>query len=179
MKKLSRKIIVFVMAVMLATGTLNVFPAIDICAEEFDGDLTENPFAHLFQDDDKRGDVIIDDMEEIPTQSVVITRNDVKKALKTSIKSATKKSKNAKKARIVLKKITKLKSVRYQIKYATNKKFKKAKVKTYKKCRITLKRLKAKKRYYVKARAYVKDNKNKKVYGKWTKRKQIRIKKKK
>lgn len=182
MKTLSRKIIVYIMALMLVTGTINVFPATDICADEFDGDITENPFAHLFKDDDKKDDVVIDDMEEPPTtqgQSVTVTKNDVKKALKTSIKSATKQSKNAKKARIVLKKITKLKGVRYQIKYATNKKLKKAKVKTFKKNKITLKKLKAKKRYYVKARAYVKDNKNKKIYGKWTKRKQIRIKRKK
>ena len=42
------------------------------------------------------------------------------------------KNKKSKKAKVVLKKITKVKGVRYQIKYASNKKFKKAKVKTFK-----------------------------------------------
>lgn len=55
----------------------------------------------------------------------------------------------------------------YQVKWATNKKFKKAKKKLTKKKKITLKNLK-KNKYFVKVRAY-KVVKGKKVYGKFSK----------
>jgi len=89
------------------------------------------------------------------------------------------KGKKTKKAKVVLKKITKVKGVRYQIKYASNKKFKKAKVKTFKNNKITIKKLKVRRNYYIKARAYAKGSNGEKVYGKWTKRKMIKFRKKK
>ncbi|HBZ63035.1 MAG TPA: hypothetical protein DEO89_00110 [Lachnospiraceae bacterium] len=64
----------------------------------------------------------------------------------------------------------------YQIRYSTNKKFKKAvkyaKVKSTKK---TIKKLKRKKRYYVQVRAYKKVQ-GKTVYGKWSAKKNAKIK---
>lgn len=70
----------------------------------------------------------------------------------------------------------KIKSVNgYQIRYATNKKFKKAEFKTVKtnKTKLTIKKLKMKK-YYVQVRAYKVVN-GEKVYGKWSKRKSFKI----
>lgn len=64
----------------------------------------------------------------------------------------------------------------YQIQYATNKKFKKKKIKYTSKKMYTIKKLKKKKTYYFRVRAYTIDGK-KKVYGKWSKVKKIRIKK--
>lgn len=60
----------------------------------------------------------------------------------------------------------------YQVKWAANKKFKKAKKKFTKKNSIILKKLK-KRKYYIKVRAYKTVN-GKKVYGKWSKVKVIR-----
>lgn len=185
MRNLLKKTVAIFMAVTFMTCTVG--GALDnvIYADEFDGDVSENPFAHLFQDDSKREPVIIDDEDEQKIENTntapkeKAANKNLKKALKTSIRSATKQKKKARKARIVLKKIKKVKGVRYQIKYASNKKMKKPKVKTYKKVRITLKKLKPKKRYYVKARAYARNNSGRKIYGKWTKRRQIQVTKKK
>lgn len=57
----------------------------------------------------------------------------------------------------------------YQIKYAGNKKFKKAKITGRKGAKATLKKLKPGKRYYIKVRAYKIDSAGKKVYGKYSK----------
>lgn len=94
------------------------------------------------------------------------------KIAKVKIKKATKK-KNAKSARISLKKIKKVTG--YQIQVSTSRKFKKktiVKTKTFKKTKYTIRKLKAGKKYYVRARAYVKVKKIK-VYGKWCKGKKI------
>ena len=65
----------------------------------------------------------------------------------------------------------------YQIQYAFNKKFtKKKKSRLTKKRKFTVKKLKKKKTYYFRVRAY-KLNGNKKVYGKWSKVKKIKVKK--
>lgn len=170
MRKIFQKIAIFIIAVVLAFGTLNVE------ADRLDGDVMENPFAHLFVDE-QPGDLVIDG--QIKQPSIKVTKTKLKKILKISIKSATRKNKKSRNAKVVLKKITKVKGVRYQIKYAPNKKLKKAKVKTFKKNKATLNRLKAKRKYYIKARAYVKGSNGKKVYGKWTKRKMIKFQKKK
>lgn len=64
----------------------------------------------------------------------------------------------------------------YQIVYATNKKFTKAKkTKITNKSTITIKKLKRKKAYYVKVRAYKKDG-GKKVYGSYSKLKKVKTK---
>lgn len=171
MKKVFYKITIIIMMIVLAVGTANVSSLHDVKADGFDGDIMDNPFADLFVDDDP-GDAVIDNPVQI--SSVKVTKIRLKKILKTSIKSATRKNKKSRKAKVILKKITKVKGVRYQIKYAQNKKFKKAKVKTFKNNRFTLKNLKIKRKYYIKARAYVKGSNGKKVYGKWTKRKVIK-----
>ncbi len=65
----------------------------------------------------------------------------------------------------------------YQLQYALNKKFTKAKKsKTTKKTSLTLKKLKKKKTYFIRVRAYKLSDK-KKVYGKWSAVKKVKIKK--
>ena len=64
----------------------------------------------------------------------------------------------------------------YQIQYAPNKKFKKAERKTVKSTSVTIKKLKKKKTYFVRVRAY-KLVDGKKVYGKWSVVKKVKIKK--
>lgn len=83
------------------------------------------------------------------------------------------KNKKGKKAVLKWKKVSGAKG--YQVAYGTNKKLKKATKKITKKTGITLKKLK-KKKYYVKVRAYSIKN-GKKVYGKWSKTKKVKIRK--
>ena len=64
----------------------------------------------------------------------------------------------------------------YQLQYAMNKKFKKKKSVQTKKTKYTIKKLKKKKTYYIRVRAY-KMNGKKKVYGKWSTVKKVKIKK--
>ena len=64
----------------------------------------------------------------------------------------------------------------YQLQYALNKKFKKKKSVQTKKTKYTIKKLKKKKTYYIRVRAY-KMNGKKKVYGKWSTVKKVKIKK--
>lgn len=71
------------------------------------------------------------------------------------------------------KKVSKAKG--YQIKYSLKKSFKKAKTKTHKAKKITVKNLKAKKTYYVKVRAFTKI-KGKKVYSDWSKSGKVKVK---
>ena len=100
-----------------------------------------------------------------------------KKPKKASFKL---KSKKKKKVTVTFKKNTYAKG--YQVKYSYSKKFKKkskfktktkntSKTKTY-----TIKSLKSSKVLYVKARAYNKDSCGYKVYGKWSKRKNVYVK---
>lgn len=97
-----------------------------------------------------------------------------KKPAKVKVISATRKNKKSLKAKITLKKIKGVSG--YQVKYSYHKKLKKYLTKNCKKNKFTLKKLKPGKKYYIKARAYVK-NGNKKVYGSWSKKKLIKIKK--
>lgn len=94
------------------------------------------------------------------------------KLKKAKIKKA-KRSANGKKISLTLKKVKG--AAGYQIRYTTNKKFKKYKNKTVKKLKYTLKKLKAKRTYYVKVRAY-KVVKGKKVYGAWGNKKILKCK---
>ena len=64
----------------------------------------------------------------------------------------------------------------YQLQYALSKKFKKKKSIQTKKTKYIIKKLKKKKTYYIRVRAYKMDGK-KKVYGKWSKVKKIKVKK--
>lgn len=98
-----------------------------------------------------------------------------KKSLKIKIISATKKSKKSKKAKIILKQVKNAEG--YQIKYSTTKKFKVSKTKNFKKNKFMLRKLKSDKSYYIKVRAYGKF-KGKKVYGKWSAKKKVKVSKK-
>jgi len=87
--------------------------------------------------------------------------------------------KSSKKKTLIVKWKKDSKATGYEIQYSLNKNFKKATTKIVKKNSITSKtvtKLKAKKRYYVKVRAYKISNK-KKIYGAWSKSKNIVIKK--
>ena len=86
------------------------------------------------------------------------------------------KLKNAKSRKMVIKWNASLDADGYQVAYATNKKFKKAKKKTVTNTTYTLKKLKKKKTYYVKLRAYKKAGTGK-VFGKYCAVKKIKIKK--
>ncbi len=91
---------------------------------------------------------------------------------KVKIKKLT----NVKKYRVKIKinKVSKAKG--YQYRYATNKKFKKSKVKITTKRTFTTKRLSKGVRCYVKVRAYVKNGKMR-VFGKWSNVKSVKVKK--
>ena len=79
-----------------------------------------------------------------------------------------------KKVKLTLKKIKNCKG--YQIKYANNKKMKKAKTKITTKKTITIKRLKSKKRTYFRIRGYNIDSAGKKVYSKKVLKKSVKVK---
>ena len=103
------------------------------------------------------------------------TNNSIEKNKFKKIKPKIRKIKRLKRRKVKIK-IKKIKGAKgYQIKYATNKKFKKSKKKYSKKPSKIIKKLK-KKKYYFKVRAY-KYFGNKKVFTKWSKRKIIRVKK--
>lgn len=108
----------------------------------------------------------------LETTKTLETTNKVKAPGRATIKSA--KNIKGKKVKLTFKKVSR--AVGYQVKYATNKKFKKAKTKTSKKLTLTIKKLKKKKTYYFRARAYVLDGKTKK-YGSWSKIKKVKVKK--
>lgn len=106
----------------------------------------------------------------VSASSVKIKPNKVKiKSVKAVSTTASK---------VSWKKVKKAKG--YQIKVSTNKKFKKSKVVNIKKntSKAKIKNLKANTKYFVKVRAYTKVGK-KKVYGKWSKFKSVKTKRKK
>lgn len=88
------------------------------------------------------------------------------------VKLKSVKNKKGKKIQISWKKINGVTG--YQIQYAANKKMRKAKKVTSAKTTYTAKKLKKKKTYYVRVRAYIK-NGTKKVYGRWSKIKKVKI----
>ncbi|WP_418755377.1 family 16 glycosylhydrolase, partial [Eubacterium ventriosum] len=104
-----------------------------------------------------------------PTVSTTVTKKTAPtvKVPKVKIKKATKKI-SAKKLKVTLKTAKGVKG--YQVMISTSKKFKKAKVKNYKKAKFTIKKLKANKKYFIRVRAYKVVN-GKVYYGKWSNRK--------
>ena len=64
----------------------------------------------------------------------------------------------------------------YEIRYATNKKFKKSKKITVKSPKATLKKLKKGKKYFVKIRAFKRTAASQKVYGAYSKVVKINVK---
>lgn len=92
---------------------------------------------------------------------------------KTSIKKVTNVS--GKKMKVTVKKISGAKG--YEFRYASNSKMKSAKRVTGKSTSKTIGSLKKGKTYYVQARAYKTDSKGKKIYGSWSGKKSVKIKK--
>ncbi len=76
-------------------------------------------------------------------------------------------------------KLKAMKADGYEVATATSsKKLKKAKKgKNFTKAKIVLKKMKKGKTYFIKVRAYNKDANGKKVYGKWSKVKRIKVRK--
>lgn len=119
---------------------------------------------------------------EVPTkgnipqssQTVNDGKNNAKMTSLTKIKGVVAKNQKKCKVKVTWKKVSS--SLGYQIQYATNKKFKKAKKKTVKYTFVTLKKLKKKKTYFIRIRAY-KIADGKKVYGKWSTVKKVKMKK--
>ena len=98
----------------------------------------------------------------------------VKVKAPSKVKLTSAKNEKGKKLTVKWKKVTGAKG--YQLQYALNKKFKKKKSVQTKKTKYTIKKLKKKKTYYIRVRAY-KMNGKKKVYGKWSTVKKVKIKK--
>ena len=96
----------------------------------------------------------------------------VKVKAPSKVKLTSAKNGKGKKLTVKWKKVTGAKG--YQLQYALNKKFKKKKSIQTKKTKYTIKKLK--KTYYIRVRAY-KMNGKKKVYGKWSTVKKVKIKK--
>jgi len=96
-------------------------------------------------------------------QKITVKRGKIKKAKRIS----------GKKAKIKIKKIEGVKN--YQVKYSTNKSFKKKYTKTInvRKLNVVIKKLKANKKYYIKARGYIEKDEVK-IYGKWSKKKRLK-----
>lgn len=117
---------------------------------------------------DKVMDVLDDNVK--PTPAATVT-----KPGKTKVKK-TVRAKNGKSVKISLKKISG--AAGYQIKCSTSTKFTAKTTKTVTSTKITktIKGLKKNKKYYVKARAYKKSG-NKKVYGAWSAKKLVKVKK--
>ena len=78
------------------------------------------------------------------------------------------------KVKVIWKKV--IGSSGYQVQYSLNKKMRAAKLKKCKAASLTIKKLKKKKTYYVRVRAYKMVN-GRKVYGKWSGVKKVKIKK--
>lgn len=117
------------------------------------------------------------DVETGTAPTTAVRPTTAKKPEKTTCvgKGSIKWAKNIKRCKIKLK-LNKVAGAKgYQIRYATNKKFKKAVIRNSR-LSYTIKKLKKGKTYYVEVRAYVKSGKNK-VYGKWSKAKKVKIKK--
>ena len=103
-----------------------------------------------------------------------ISSKTVKVKAPSKVKLTSAKNGKGKKLTVKWKKVTGAKG--YQFQYAMNKKFKKKKSVQTKKTKYTIKKLKKKKTYYIRVRAY-KMNGKKKVYGKWSTVKKVKIKK--
>ena len=108
------------------------------------------------------------------SQTVNDGKNSGQMASLSKIKGVVAKNQKKCKVKVTWKKVSN--SLGYQIQYATNKKFKKKKSIQTKKTKYTIKKLKKKKTYYIRVRAY-KMNGKKKVYGKWSKVKKVKVKK--
>ena len=110
------------------------------------------------------------------TPSVTLDNSDKTSGKKTLSKVILRVPKNKKGRKLVVRWNAVKDAKGYQLQYALNKKFKKKKSIQTKKTKYTIKKLKKKKTYYIRVRAY-KMNGKKKVYGKWSTVKKVKIKK--
>ena len=101
-----------------------------------------------------------------------LTQNSIKKPGRVTIKSV--KNLKKRKVKLTLKKVSK--AAGYQIRICDNRRFNGYWTKTIKKTTYTFKGLDKNTRYYYKARAYVMKEK-KKLYGSWSKVKNVKVKK--
>ncbi len=120
----------------------------------------KEPIIHAGKNDaDKKGDVIVNSVKEVKPKRAGIRKllSPKKRTLKVKIKS--------------------IKADGYQVVYARNRKFtKNKKSKNTKKTTVVIRKLKRRTRYYVKVRAcFIKEN-GKKVFGKYSRIKCIKIK---
>lgn len=107
-----------------------------------------------------------------PDEQGAGAENGVQTPAKAKIKKLTSPKKHTVKVRI-----GKIKADGYQIVYAKNKKFTKSKkVRNVKGTTASVKQLKSRKRYYFKVRAFVKNADGKRVYGKYSAVRTIRVK---
>ena len=82
-------------------------------------------------------------------------------------------SKRAGKITVKIKKVSKAEG--YEIRYSVKSNLKNAKTRTSLKGSKTISGLKKGKRYYVQVRAYKKDSKGERIYGKWSKKKRVKV----
>lgn len=146
-----------------------------------DGDICTNPWEELFTGDP--GDLEVPSQETTTKDKEVTTpkntSSEIIKPSKGRVISATRKSKKAKKAKLTIKKVKGANG--YQIQISASKKFRKILVKkNIRKLKVTItsKNLKNKKKLYVRVKAYKLNGKTK-VWGKWSNKKVIKVKKKK
>lgn len=119
------------------------------------------------------------------TKNTITTENETTNKHKTTIQNGAKKvsstkitkaKRNGKKISLKFKKVSG--AYKYQIRYATNSKFKKAKTKTVKKTSVVLNKINAKKKYYIQVRVIKKTTGKELAYSIWTKIKVVKPKKK-
>ena len=117
----------------------------------------------------------IENTNEVPENTVLYAKYKKINVSKGKIKKII--NKKSKKIKIDIKKINNTNG--YEIQYSTSKKFKNKSTKkvTKKSTSVTISKLKKKKTYYVRVRAYKIDSAGKKIYGKWSTIKKIKIKK--
>ena len=163
--------------------------------------LGKNHFAGEQLDSGTTVNIKVSDMSFVTTKKIVTeiptTATDIKPGTTTEAKPTTeaklttvyknanlgkvkikqaKRSKNNKKIKLTFRKVKG--ADLYQIKYATNSKFKKAKIKKTYYLKNTLSKLKAKKIYFIKVRAVRYNDDGTTSYGKWSSRKKVKVKKK-
>lgn len=109
----------------------------------------------------------------VPVQNPQTEKPEIKKPAKPKIKSL--KNKKGKKVTVTLSKAVSGVSG-YQVAYAAKASMKGQKTKSFKGTSVTVKGLKKKKTYYFRVRAYTKEN-GKTVYGNWSSKKSIKVKK--
>lgn len=123
-------------------------------------------------------DPIVEEPDTDPADDPMIEESDIEPSSKISIgKTKISKLKNVKgkKLKVTFKKIKGASG--YEIRYSTKSNMAGSKIKRTTKTSYTLSSLKKGKKYYVQVRAYSYNNSGKKVYGKWSAKKDCKVKK--